>query len=296
MRKGILTQRLIRLWRTRSHDALGDIYHALLTMSWPHFILGVGTLFLLMNGIFALAYLAQHGAIVHARPHSFPDAFFFSVQTMATIGYGIMYPGTFYANVLMTLETLIGLFGFALATGLAFARFSRPRARILFSRNAVITFYDGIPTLMFRAANQRGNQILEARVQVTLLRNEESAEGHHMRRFHDLTLVRQRTPSFTYSWTIMHHLDAHSPLLKMDHDALCTADAELIVILSGLDETLSQAIHARHTYKPEQILRGRRLADVLTRTNNGQYIIDHSRFNDVIDENTPSGTNQTGAS
>lgn len=275
--------RLRLRWRRR-RDLFGDLYYALLTMGWSTFILGVGLLFLVMNVAFALAYLIQSGAIVHARPGSFADAFFFSVQTMATIGYGIMYPGTFYANVLMTLETLVGLFGMALATGLAFARFSRPRARILFSRVAVVTRYHGAPTLMFRAANQRGNQILEARVQATLLRNERSPEGHDMRRFHDLALVRQRTPSFTYSWTIMHIITPDSPLWGVDPSGLQDSDAQIVVILAGLDETLSQTIHARHVYRPEQILWGRRLRDILSKSAIGEYQIDYSGFDDTVNE------------
>ncbi|MHB1565966.1 MAG: ion channel [Acidiferrobacter sp.] len=270
-------------WRHR-RDLFSDMYYALLTIGWPTFVVSVGLLFLGMNAVFALAYTAQPGAIVHARAGSFADAFFFSVQTMATIGYGIMYPGTFYANVLMTLETLVGLFGLALATGLAFARFSRPRARILFSRFAVVTRYHGAPTLMFRVANQRGNQILEARVQAVLLRNEQSPEGHDMRRFHDLVLARQRTPTFTYSWTVMHTITPESPLWETDTARLQARDAEIVVILSGLDETLSQTIHARHVYRPEQIQWGQRLRDILSKNTVGEYWVDYSHFDDIVGE------------
>ena len=241
----------------------------------------MGLVFLLLNGAFALAYLAQPGAIVHAKPGSFADAFFFSVQTMATIGYGILYPGTLYANILMSLETLIGLFGLAFATGLAFARFSRPRARIRFSTKAVISLYHGVPTLMFRVANQRGNQILEARVQVTVMRNERSPEGHRMRRFRDLVLLRDTTPSFSYSWTVMHPLTSGSPLFGASESSLVEEDAELVVILAGLDETLSQTIHARHVYRPDAIRWHRRLRDVLTRDARGHYVIDYAHFDEV---------------
>ncbi len=268
-------------WRDRLPDLLGDLYHALLTMGWPRFVLGVGLLFLFVNTLFAFAYWSQPAAIVHSRPGSFMDAFFFSVQTMATIGYGIMYPGTLFANILMTLETLIGLFGLALATGLAFARFSRPRARIVFSHFAVISRYHGIPTLMFRAANKRGNQILEAHVEATLVRNEISPEGHAMRRFYDLPLLRQKNPTFSYSWTVMHPITAESPLFHHDHDLLRAADAQVVVILSGLDETLSQAIHARHVYRPDEILAGYRLEDVLSKSGD-TYVIDYSRFDNVV--------------
>lgn len=278
----------LRATLTRSRDITGDLYHALITMSWPSFILGVGLLFLLVNVSFALAYAAQPGAIVNAHPGSLLDAFFFSVQTMATIGYGIMYPGTVYANVLMSLETLIGLFGLALATGLAFARFSRPRARVLFSANAVVTLYHGLPTLMFRVANQRGNQVLEARVQATLLRNEVSPEGHAMRRFHELPLLRENTPSFTYSWTVMHPLTETSPLFAATSSALRAVDTEIIVLLTGLDETVSQAIHARHVYKSDAILWNHRLRDVLSRNSRGTYIVDYARFHETEPDASPA--------
>jgi inward rectifier potassium channel len=268
-------------WVAAGRDILGDLYHALFTMGWPAFIFGIGIVFVLANGGFALAYLAQPGAVVHARPGSFADAFFFSVQTMATIGYGIMYPGTFYANVLMSLETLIGLFGVAFATGLAFARFSRPRARIRFSETAVVSLYHGVPTLMFRVANQRGNQILEARVQVTLLRNEHSPEGQTMRRFRDLVLLRDSTPSFSYSWTVMHPITGNSPLSGTSRAALEAEDAELVVTMAGLDETLAQTIHARHVYRPAAIHWGHRLRDVLSKDAHGRYLIDYGHFDDI---------------
>ncbi|WP_297445824.1 ion channel [Acidiferrobacter sp.] len=268
-------------WIAAGRDIRGDLYHALFTMGWPAFIFGIGIVFVLANGGFALAYLAQPGAVVHARPGSFADAFFFSVQTMATIGYGIMYPGTFYANVLMSLETLIGLFGVAFATGLAFARFSRPRARIRFSETAVVSLYHGVPTLMFRVANQRGNQILEARVQVTLLRNEHSPEGQTMRRFRDLVLLRDSTPSFSYSWTVMHPITGNSPLSGASRATLEAEDAELVVTMAGLDETLSQTIHARHVYRPAAIHWGHRLRDVLSKDTHGRYLIDYGHFDDT---------------
>lgn len=272
-------------WKIAGRGIFGDLYHALTIMGWPTFVLGVGLLFLLVNAGFALAYLAQPGAIVHARAGSFGDAFFFSVQTMATIGYGIMYPGTLYANVLMSLETLIGLFGVAFATGLAFARFSRPRARIRFSTSAVVSQYHGVPTLMFRVVNERGNQILEARVRMTLMRNELSPEGHQMRRFRDMVLLRDSTPSFSYSWTVMHPITGSSPLSAASRETLEAEDAELVVILAGLDETLAQTIHARHVYKPAAIHWGYRLRDVLAKDPHGHYVVDRRHF-DALEPET----------
>src|SRR5439155_8782526 len=173
---------------------LRDLYHHTLRMGWCPFLLLGGIVYIALNAGFALVYLVEPGGIANARPGAFADAFFFSVQTMASIGYGQMYPRTTYANLVMTVEAASGLFILALATGLVFARFSRPTARILFSRIAVIGPHNGRPTLSLRLANQRRNQILQAEVALNLLRDEETAEGTILRRFYELKLQRHRTP------------------------------------------------------------------------------------------------------
>ena len=189
-----------------------DLYHALLTASWGVLFALLAGAYAVFNLVFALLYRLQDGSIFNAKPGSFMDAFFFSVQTMATIGYGDMHPATLYANLLVTVEVLLGLTGFALATGLVFARFSRPTARIMFSRYAVVTTHDGRRMLMFRAANQRRNRILEARASLMLVRNEWTKEGTVMRRFYDLKLTRSHNPTFALTWTVMHPIDGESPL------------------------------------------------------------------------------------
>src|SRR5262249_46190924 len=153
---------------------------------------------------FALLYLVDSGGITNAKPGSFWDAFFFSVQTSGTIGYGVLAPHSFYVNVITGVESFCGLLGFALLTGIIFARFAKPTARILFSRPAVVTEFEGVPTLMFRAANERGNQILEAEVSLNLVRNTTTREGFSIRRFEELRVLRSRSPLFTLSWTVMH--------------------------------------------------------------------------------------------
>lgn len=172
---------VVRLGETQA--PLSDLYHLLLTISWPGFLGLIFAGYLISNALFALLYLAGGDSIKNAQAGSFADAFFFSVQTMATIGYGAMYPATPYANVLVALQALFGLLGVAMASGLMFARFSRPTARVMFSRVAVIHPREGVPTLMFRAANQRRNQILEAQIRMTLIRSETTAEGEYFRRF-----------------------------------------------------------------------------------------------------------------
>ena len=260
----------------------GDLYHGLLTLSWPAFVGGLVLFYLAINGLFALAYLPDPAAIVNVRPGSVEDAFFFSIQTMATIGYGHARPGDLYGNLLVTLESLAGLFGLAIATGLVFARFSRPGARVLFSNRAVVCVYEGVPTLMFRVANQRRNQILEARVQLTLIRTETSPEGTVMRRLRDLDLVRGMTPSFALSWTVMHRIEGDSPLCGLDAGAMAREDIELIAILTGLDDTLSQTVHARYAYRGAEIGWNMKFTDILSQHPDGRTILDFRRFHERI--------------
>lgn len=259
-----------------------DPYHLLLTIPWIGFSALVVFGYLAANTLFALAYLAGGDGIENAQPGNFLDAFFFSVQTMGSIGYGAMYPRTIYANTLVAIESLTGLIGLAIGTGLAFARFSQPTARVVFSRVAVITPQSGVPTLMFRTANKRRNQILEAELRVRLARDEINAEGQFMRRICDLPLVRSQNPSFLLSWTAMHQIDESSPLYGATPEILSEQEASVIITLIGIDETVSQTIHARHTYFASEILWDMQFVDILSRKSNGDRCIDYSRFHDVI--------------
>jgi len=285
----------MRLWRRRRARGqegvlrLGgrtltgrDVYHLLLTTRWRWFFAWLAVAYLIFNSIFALLYLVQPGSIGTARSGTFADAFFFSVQTMATIGFGVMYPATLYANVVVTAEALLGMVAFALAAGLIFARFSRPTARVLFSRVAVVTPFNGVPTLMFRCANERQNQIFEAQVHVDLARQETSAEGMEIRRSHELKLARDRNPQFSFSWTVMHPIDQQSPLHGIDPDLLAGQDASIVVTLTGVDESLSQSVFVRATYRADEILWGRRFVDILSQTEDGQSVVDYTRFHDTV--------------
>lgn len=259
-----------------------DLYHLFLTVSWPRFLALIALVYIAANALFALAYLAGGNCLENARPRSFLDAFFFSVQTIATVGYGTVYPRTLYANIIVTIEVLVGLLGFAIVTGLIFAKFSRPTARVLFSRVATVAPFNGISTLMFRAANERRNQILEAQMRMFLVRNEVTAEGQSMRRFHDLRLVRNRTPIFSITWTVMHTIDETSPLYGATTDSLAKVEAEIVITFTGIDETVSQAIHARHSFPAQKILWNMRFVDILSRTPDGKVSIDHDRFHEVV--------------
>ncbi len=264
------------------HSYWRDPYHLLLTIPWSGF-LGLITLgYFATNILFALLYLAGGDCIANARPGSFIDAFFFSVQTMDTIGYGAMYPRTFYGNAMVTVEALIGLLGVAMGTGLMFARFSRPTACVLFSRAAVIAPFDGVPTLMFRTANQRRNQILEAQMRVRLVRDEITQEAYFMRRFYDLKLVRSQNPVFSLTWTVMHPIDEHSPLYGSTPEMLAEAETSLVITLTGIDETVSQTIHARHTFVAHELLWNMRFVDIVSRSKDGERNIDYTRFHDVV--------------
>ena len=260
----------------------GDLYHRTLTLPWWVFLAELSGVYLGANVLFALLYLVQPGSIANARFGSFWDALFFSVQTMATIGYGQMAPATFYANLVVTFETVFGLMLLAVATGLVFARFSRPTARVLFSRVAVVAPYQGVPTLTLRLANERANQILEAQVTVTLVRDEKTAEGAAMRRFYDLTLLRQRSPIFAMTFSVLHPIDRTSPLWGATAQSLEAEQAEIVVTVSGVDETMSQTVHARTSYLAHEILFGHRFADVIGWTEDGRRAIDYRRFHDTV--------------
>ena len=268
--------------RGTSYSYWSDPYHLLLTLPWPGFLTLFVTMYLTANAIFAVAYLVGGDCIENAQYGSFVDAFFFSVQTMATIGYGGMSPRTLYANIMVTAEALTGMLGVALVTGLAFSRFSMPTAKVLFSHVAVITPFNDMPTLMFRTANERHNLIVEAQIQVTLVRSEVNMEGYFMRREYDLKLVRNQTAIFALAWMVMHTIDENSPLYGETPETLAEAEVEIVVTLTGLDETVSQFIHARHSFVMREILWNVKFADTLSKTSDGQFAIDYTHFHDVI--------------
>lgn len=258
----------------------GDLYHLLLTISWQGFLLLVFLLYLVGNTVFAGLYLLGGDCIANAEPGSFGDAFFFSVQTMASLGYGAMHPTTTYANLVVTVESLVGLLMTATGTGLMFARVARPTARVMFSRVAVVASYEGVPTLMFRTANQRRNQIIEAQITVTLIRNELTREGIAMRRLYPLTLVRSQTPAFALPWVVMHSITPESPLYGLSQIDWIQQEIVLVVGLTGLDETFAQTIHARHVYQPLDIIRDACFVDIMTLLPDGRRSIDYRLFHE----------------
>jgi inward rectifier potassium channel len=259
-----------------------DPYHLFLTIPWVGFAGILTVAYFAINSLFALAYLAGGNCLEGARPGNFADAFFFSVQTLGSIGYGAVHPITFYANCVVTFEAIISLLLIAVVTGLAFARFSRPQAKVIFSNEVVINQYNGVPTLMFRIANERQNMIIEAQLQVYLLVDETTQEGHFMRRFHELKMMRNRTPALSLTWTPMHTIDTHSPLLGHTSESLAQLNAQIQVSITGIDEAVSYNISARHNYASHEILYNHRFVDIVVPQPNGDRHIDYRYFHAVL--------------
>ena len=256
---------------------ISDLYHTLLRLPWSATLALVVAAYLTANLAFALVYLVV-GGVANARPGSLFDAMSFSVQTMGTIGYGAMYPASRAAQAVVMAESVVGLLATALATGLVFAKFSRPTGRIAFSREAVVTPVDGEATLMFRVGNERGNQIVEATVRVVLVRTVKTREGVTFYRMADVPLRRERSPAMTRSWTVMHTVDAASPLAGLTPADLARDEVEFIVSLVGVDDTSLQPVHARRTYEHHEVVWGARHADVLSEDPDGSLVLDASRF------------------
>jgi inward rectifier potassium channel len=259
-----------------------DFYHAVLTASWPGFLLQLGVFFVAVNLVFALLYLLDPHGVSKARPGNFLDAFFFSVQTLGA-GGGDMAPISLYANMVVAVESFFGILTIAVFAGIMFARFSRPISRVVFSKVAVVAPFDGVPTLMFRAANQRGNSILDASVTVSLARQYVTSEGIEMRRFIELKLLRSSNPLFALSWTVMHPIDAESPLYGLTPEVMADEEMEIIVMLSGTDETIADSIFARHAYWHDEIEWQRRFVDVISLAPSGHRVLDLTDFHKTID-------------
>ncbi len=256
-----------------------DFYHWVLTLTWPRFFLALALSYVVVNAFFAAIYELSPGCIDHAT--GFWDLFFFSVQTLSTVGYGAMAPITRYGNVIVSLESFLGLTTTALVTGFTFARFSRPRARILFSDAIVINTRNGVRHMQFRLANWRRNQIVETTIRVFVLVLEKSAEGETMRRPLFLKLVRDTNPMFLLSWLVMHEIDESSPFYgEGAMEKLRSQEAEIFLNVTGLDETIAQPVHARFRYSLDAIVENARFVNVIS-TENGTRIIDYDKFHDI---------------
>ncbi|CAN5913411.1 hypothetical protein BH11GEM1_BH11GEM1_03880 [soil metagenome] len=259
-------------------------YHAMLTMTWPRFLGIVTLVYAGMNAVFAVFYLlcgteALGGLRAEQIGGPFLRAFFFSVETFATIGFGNVFPASTAANWVMTMESIVGILAVALLTGLVFARFARPTAALQFSDCAVIAPYQGKSGFMFRITNARSNQLmeLEAKVQFTRL----DGKG---RRYTQLKLERTKVVFFPLSWTIVHPIDESSPMFGLTQDDLVRMDTEFLILISGIDETFAQTVHARSSYKSEEIMVGKKFANMYNPVaKDGTISIDVSRLSDLED-------------
>ena len=260
-----------------------DISHRCMTASWPAFIAGAALVFVAFNAVFAVFYWIGDQPISNVPGAAYIDYLYFSIETLSTAGYGDMHPQTHYGHFIATVELFTGIFSMSLMTGLIFARFSRPNARLLFANNPVISNHEGVPTLMVRFANERHNIIGNANARLWMFRNIQTAEGQPIRRFYELALLRNESPALALSWTLFHVLDEESPLYGMTAEDFDAADISLVVVVSGYDVVAAQTVHARKSYEHPEIRFGHRYADVLSRTEDGRVTIDYGRFHDTFE-------------
>ena len=260
---------------------LQDTYHYAMTSSWPVFFATFAALFLAMNIVFAMLYALDSNAIANLYPHSFWGAFFFSVETLATVGYGDMHPQTVYGHIVSTVEIFTGMSGIAMVTGVMFARFSRPRAKILFTRHPVTYHHNGEHVLSIRIANTRMNIIAEASARLRLLRLETTDEKTRFMRIIDLPLKREQHPMFALGWNLFHVIDAQSPLYQQSAKQLEQQQARLILSVEGIDETTSQTLRARHVYGFETLRFNHRYKDISSFDAQMNNHMDYNLFDEV---------------
>ncbi|MEZ4435288.1 MAG: low temperature requirement protein A [bacterium] len=259
-----------------------DLYFHLMEGTWRQLFALFVAAFLLINVVFASIYLLDEESIVGMAQPSFAQAFFFSVQTIATIGYGTLSPGSGFANAVVVVEAIVGVIMTALVTGLIFAKAARPRGSVLFSRPMIIKMHEGKPTLMFRVGNARGNEVIEASIRVVVICESTTAEGESMRRIYDLPLVRDNSPLFTLSWTVMHVIDERSPLYGISPEEMEERIVTFTVTMTAFDATYAQQTHARWLYHPADIRIGHRFVDILKSDEHGAMVLDYRVFHDTI--------------
>jgi len=270
---------LIERRGVRGSSLGNDAYHFLRTASWTRIVALFATIFVLSNILFGTILYVAHANVMNA--HGYMDYVWFSVQTMATIGYGYLAPADHFANAIVTIESFFGIILTALITGVFFARFSTPRARVLFSKVAVIADFDGKRTLQFRLANERSTAIVEATVHVYLTRNEKLAHGETMRRVYDLELRRNTTPVFALSMLAQHTIDEKSPLYGVTPDALTASATNIVVTFTGIDDLLAATVHSRYLYSASDIRFEHRFIDLFRTDESGRTYMDFEPFHET---------------
>jgi inward rectifier potassium channel len=260
-----------------------DISHRCMTASWQSFIAGAVLVFIAFNAVFAFFYWIGSQPISNVPGGAYIDYVYFSIETLSTAGYGDMHPQTHYGHFISAVELFTGIFSMSLMTGLIFARFSRPNARLLFADNPVIYNHDGKPTLMLRLANERHNVISNATAKLWLFKNIVTMEGEQLRRFYELQLTQNQNPGLALSWTLYHVLDETSPMHGLNADDLEACKASLALIVSGYDVVAAQTVHARKSYEHSDIRFGHRYVDILDTSEDGRLRIDYGRFHDTLE-------------
>lgn len=266
-----------------------DPYHIAIEMSWKQFALAFIGLEFGINTIFALVYMASPGCIANARPGSFSDAFFFSIETLATVGYGVMAPATLYGHAVSAVEIVCGLVFTAIMTGLLFVRFSKPRPKIIFADQAVVTSHNCTPTLMVRIANGGRTLLTNASVRLGVVLLEESPEGHSLRRLHDLTLLNAALSLFPLTWTVMHEIDDASPLAGYDAGRFREWDARLFLTVEARDYALGAVVHDMRIYVADEVLFGMHYAEAVTIDDRKRPVADLLRLSLVEPDKSAAG-------
>ena len=264
-----------------SRAVFQDLYHYFMTVGWPQLFGTFAAFFLVFDVLFGFLYHLVPGCIANLNPPGFGGAFFFSVETLATVGYGDMHPQTLYGHVVAMIEVFIGLMSLALITGIMFARFSRPTARFLFTKNIVVRPIDGRRTMVIRAANLRQNVVQDASAQLRMLRDEMTEEKFRIRRVIDLTLVRSQHPMFVLGWTIMHVIDETSPLKSETAASLEKSKAAFILSVTGTDETTGQVLMSRAEYSYADIRWDASFHDILEESEDGTLHLGYGKFHDI---------------
>jgi inward rectifier potassium channel len=257
---------------------LRDPYHLAVSLTWPQFLAALLALYLSVNVTFAIFFWLVPGSVANARPDSFSDAFFFSIETLATVGYGEMYPATLLGHMVASVEIVCGLAFTAILTGLTFVRFSRPRAKLIFAANPVVAMHNGKPTLMVRIGNGRAAVLADAKAQLNVMLTETTTEGRVFRRMQELRLERAHIPIFALFWTLMHVLDEHSPLNGYDAARAVKANVQVFVAIEARDPTLATTVHDIRNYPAEEIRFGMRYTEALTTARDGTPALDLTRI------------------
>jgi inward rectifier potassium channel len=261
-----------------------DLYHRALTIYWPVFFGFAAAIFFVLNSVFAFLYWLGDKPIANVSDDLPLSLFYFSIETLATVGYGDMHPQTNYGHLVATVEIFTGMSFLAVMTGLIFSRFSRPRARFIFARHPVVTTHQGQEALMFRVANARNNTISEATARLWLFRLERTVEGHQFRRYYELTLDRSEHPMFALTWSVFHVIDETSPLYRVTAEELGAIDGSLTLNLSGIDDSSAQQLHARAIYSHREIRWKHRYRDITSLSPEGRLVIDYNHFHEVVPE------------